>query len=107
MSSSFLSRRIRRTSDLLRVGASDQVSEYEERFRSLQGGGPQEKDRLLLYRAPDLKRDLMLSSLRISTSCWKTRPGEARSEEGILLILSCMREHPQSGYHPQIPFFSV
>ena len=37
MSSSFLSRRIRRTSDLLRVGASDQVSEYEERFRSLRG----------------------------------------------------------------------
>ena len=35
MSSSFLSRRIKRTSDLLKVGASDQVLEYEERFRSL------------------------------------------------------------------------
>jgi len=35
MSSSFLSRRIKRTSDLLKVGASDQVSEYEERFQSL------------------------------------------------------------------------
>ena len=37
MSSSFLSRRIKRTSDLLKVGASDQVSEYEERFQSLRG----------------------------------------------------------------------
>ncbi len=37
MSSSFLSRQIRRTSDLLKVGASDQVSEYEERFQSLRG----------------------------------------------------------------------
>ena len=37
MSSSFLSRRIKRTSELLKVGASDQVSEYEERFRSLRG----------------------------------------------------------------------
>jgi len=37
MASSFLSRRIRRTSDLLKVGASDQVSEYEDRFQSLRG----------------------------------------------------------------------
>ena len=37
MSSSFLSRRIKRTSELLKVGASDQVSEYEERFQSLRG----------------------------------------------------------------------
>ena len=37
MSSSLLSRRIRRTSELLKVGASGQVSEYEERFRSLRG----------------------------------------------------------------------
>jgi len=37
MSSSFLSRQIRRTSDLLKVGASGQVSEYEERFESLRG----------------------------------------------------------------------
>ncbi len=37
MSSSFLSRRIKWTSDLLKVGASDQVSEYEERFQSLRG----------------------------------------------------------------------
>lgn len=37
MSSSFLTRRIKRTSDLLKVGASDQVSEYEERFQSLSG----------------------------------------------------------------------
>ena len=37
MSSSFLSRRIKRTSDLLKVGASDQGSEYEERFQSLKG----------------------------------------------------------------------
>ena len=37
MSSSFLSRRFKRTSDLLKVGASDQVSEYEERFQSLRG----------------------------------------------------------------------
>jgi len=37
LSSSFLSRRIKRTSDLLKVGASDQVSEYEGRFRSLRG----------------------------------------------------------------------
>jgi len=37
MSSSFLSRRIKRTSELLKVGASDQVSEYEGRFRSLRG----------------------------------------------------------------------
>ena len=37
MSSSFLSRRIKRTSDLLKVGASDQVSECEERSRSLRG----------------------------------------------------------------------
>ena len=37
MSSSFLSRRIKRTSDLLKVGASDQVLEYEERFQSLRG----------------------------------------------------------------------
>ena len=35
MSSSFLSRRIKRTSDLHKVGASGQVSEYEERFQSL------------------------------------------------------------------------
>jgi len=32
-----LSRRIKRTSDLLKVGASDQVSEYEDRFQSLRG----------------------------------------------------------------------
>jgi len=37
MSSSFLSRRIKRTSDLLKVGASDQVLEYEARFQSLRG----------------------------------------------------------------------
>ena len=37
MSSSFLSRRIRRTSELLKVGAAGQVSEYEERFQSLRG----------------------------------------------------------------------
>lgn len=37
MSSSLLSSRIKRTSDLLRVGASGQVSEYEERFLSLRG----------------------------------------------------------------------
>ncbi len=37
MSSSFLSRRIERTSDLLKRGAYDQVSEYEERFQSLRG----------------------------------------------------------------------
>ena len=35
MSSSFLTRRIKRTSDLLKMGALDQVSEYEERFQSL------------------------------------------------------------------------
>ena len=35
MSSSFLSGRIKRTSDLLKVGASDHVSEYEKRFQSL------------------------------------------------------------------------
>jgi len=32
---SFLSRKLERTSDLLKLGASNQVSEYEERFRSL------------------------------------------------------------------------
>ncbi len=32
---SFLSRKLERTSDLLKLGASSQVSEYEERFRSL------------------------------------------------------------------------
>ena len=37
MSSSFLSRRIKRTSELLKVVASVQVLEYEERFRSLRG----------------------------------------------------------------------
>jgi len=37
MSSSFLSRRIKRTSELLKVGASNQVSDYEERFQSLRG----------------------------------------------------------------------
>jgi hypothetical protein len=37
MSSSFLSRRIKRTSELLKVGASGQVLEYEERFQSLRG----------------------------------------------------------------------
>lgn len=37
LSSSFLSRRIKRTSELLRLGASDQVSEYAERFHSLRG----------------------------------------------------------------------
>lgn len=37
MSSSFLSRRIKRTSNLLKVGASGQVLEYEERFQSLRG----------------------------------------------------------------------
>ncbi len=37
MASSFLSRRIRRTSDLLKVGALDQISEYEERFQPLSG----------------------------------------------------------------------
>jgi len=37
MSSSFLSRRVKRTSDLLKMGASGQVSEYEERFQSLKG----------------------------------------------------------------------
>ena len=37
MSSSFLTRRIKRTSELLRVGASGQVFEYEERFWSLRG----------------------------------------------------------------------
>jgi hypothetical protein len=37
MSASFLSRRIQRTSDLLKLGASDQVSEYEERFQPLRG----------------------------------------------------------------------
>lgn len=37
MVSSFLSRRIRRTSELLKAGAWGQVSEYEERFRSLRG----------------------------------------------------------------------
>jgi len=44
MSSSFLSRRVKRTSDLLKMGASGQVSEYEERFQSLKGL----YDRLLL-----------------------------------------------------------
>lgn len=38
MSSSFLSHRIKRTSDLLKVGAADQVSEYEERFQSFANG---------------------------------------------------------------------
>ena len=37
MFSSFLSRRIERTSDLLKVGASGQILEYEERFQSLRG----------------------------------------------------------------------
>ena len=37
MSPSFLSRRIKRTSDLLKVGASGQVWEYEEWFQSLRG----------------------------------------------------------------------
>ena len=35
LSSSPLSNTIKRTSDLLRVGASDQVTEYENRFQSL------------------------------------------------------------------------
>jgi len=35
LSSSPLSNTIRRTSDLLRLGASDQVTEYENRFQSL------------------------------------------------------------------------
>jgi len=37
MSASFLSRRIQRTSDLLKSGASDQVLEYEARFQPLKG----------------------------------------------------------------------
>jgi len=37
MSSSFLSRRIKRTSDLLKVGDSGHVSEYDEWFQSLSG----------------------------------------------------------------------
>jgi hypothetical protein len=37
MAASFLSRRIKRTSDLLKLGASGQVSEYEARFQSLRG----------------------------------------------------------------------
>ena len=37
MSASFLSRRIQRTSDLLKSGASDQVLEYAERFQPLKG----------------------------------------------------------------------
>jgi hypothetical protein len=35
MSSSFLTHNIKRTSDLLRLGASDQVTEYENRFQTL------------------------------------------------------------------------
>jgi len=37
VSSSFLSRSIKRTSELLRMGASDQVLEYVQRFSSLKG----------------------------------------------------------------------
>ena len=49
MTTSFLSRRIRRTSELLKIGAEDRVTEYERRFGSLAG----------LY-------DRLLSSLMVS-----------------------------------------
>ena len=57
MSSSFLSRRIKRTSELLRLGASDQVSEYAERFHSLRGL----YDRLLC--------DFMISDFDFGRAC--------------------------------------
>jgi len=44
MVASFLSRKLERTSDLLKLGASNQVSEYEERFRYL----PEKKIRKFL-----------------------------------------------------------
>ena len=57
LSSSFLSRRIKRTSELLRLGASDQVLEYEGRFRGLRGL----YDRLL--------RDFMVSDFDFGRAC--------------------------------------
>ena len=70
MTTSFLSRRIGRTSELLKVGAEDQVTEYERRFSSIAG----------LY-------DRLLSSLLISNFSYE------KAHETVLKSFGSSRVH--------------